>query len=120
DGWSAVEDLLKRRKASSRPAGETPYETTMSGSRGGVPFALGTEEMSSRPGGLRTLLHLADARMAFAAGQLVEALAAVDAALAVDPHFVAAHALRRDIVARLQQRSDGATQAVVRSQLSAD
>jgi hypothetical protein len=57
------------------------------------------------------LLHLADARRAFESGDVVAALTEVDAAIALDSHFVAARALREEIVAhstqpRLPQRAN--------------
>src|SRR5256885_9927959 len=55
-------------------------------------------------GGFPKMLHLADARTAFAAGNLRQALIEVDAALAVDPTLVAARSLRADVLAALAAR----------------
>jgi hypothetical protein len=57
--------------------------------------------MISGAGSLQKLLHLANAREAFASGDLLQALSEVDAAVATDATFVAAQSLRREIVARM-------------------
>jgi hypothetical protein len=71
------------------------------------------KQMSPGVSGFPKMLHLADARTAFASGDLRQALSDVDAALAIDPAFAAAQALRADVIAGL------AAPPVVRSTVEA-
>jgi hypothetical protein len=57
--------------------------------------------MIAGAGSLQKLLHLANAREALSAGDFPQALSEVDAAVAADATFVAAHSLRREILARM-------------------
>jgi len=57
--------------------------------------------MIAAAGSLQKLLHLANAREAFASGDLLQALSEVDAAVAADATFAAAQSLRREIVSRM-------------------
>jgi len=55
--------------------------------------------MGGGASGLQKLLHLADARQAFEAGDVAAALTEVDAVIALDSEFAAARVLREEIVA---------------------
>jgi len=55
---------------------------------------------ADRAAWMRLLRHVADARRALASGNLDQALTEVEAAVAIDPGFVAAQSLRDEIVAR--------------------
>lgn len=57
--------------------------------------------MIAAAGSLQKLLHLANAREAFASGDFPQALSEVDAAVAADATFAAAQSLRQEIVARM-------------------
>jgi hypothetical protein len=64
-------------------------------------FCTSSARMKGSAGPLQKLLHLANAREALASGDPGQALNEVDAALAADASFAAAHTLRADIIARM-------------------
>src|SRR3982751_4980390 len=69
--------------------------------------------MKGSAGPLQKLLHLANAREALASGDPAQALNEVDAALAADASFAAAHTLRADIMARMSAAAAPASVASV-------
>src|SRR4051812_4927734 len=64
-------------------------------------FCTSCARMKGTAGPLQKLLHLANAREALASGDPGQALNEVDAALAADASFAAAHTLRADIITRM-------------------
>jgi hypothetical protein len=70
--------------------------------------------MTTGPG-FKKLLHLADARKAFAAGDFEQAITEVDSAIAFDPRFVAAQSLRREILACMAPGSPAADAKITKA-----